>query len=172
MATWGTGVSLKGIDGSKIFFITGTPTDAGTSSRAGDVAFATDTNLIYQRGADGWPADGTSLRGAMGLTGVNGASFYSGPNAPDASVSGNDGDLFLAMGTGEIFKHANGAWEDQGYSILGAKGSDGAAGARGSINYFGHGAPPSDLSTLSPAPQSGDVYYDLDGGPTIYPLNP
>lgn len=49
MATWGQGISLKGakgdqgIDGSKLFFITGAPTDANASAREGDCAFSTDT---------------------------------------------------------------------------------------------------------------------------------
>lgn len=175
MATWGTGISLKGSPGSKIYFGTGTPTDA-TSTVQGDAFFATDTQLFYQRGASSW-GTGTLLRGAMGLTGVSGASFYSGPGVPDSSVNGNDGDLYLDLANGEIYKHVNGAWADQSYSILGPVGPQGPQGnqgatIRGTQTYTGSGAPSSNLSSFTPTAVAGDLYYDIGttGGPYFYVL--
>lgn len=172
----GSAISLKGpageqgasgADGSRIYFITGTPTDTNASAKDGDVAFATDTNLLYQRTNGAWPTQGTLLRGGMGLTGVNGASFFSGPNPPDASVTGSDGDLFLALTTGEIFKHVNGAWADQGYSIMGpagAAGAPGAPGQRGTQIYTGAG---DFVASNYPDAQPSDLYIDTNG-PTLY----
>lgn len=171
MAIWGQGISLRGPrgeDGSKIYFITGTPTDENASAIEGSVAFDTDSQMLYQRGAEGWPAEGTLLRGATGLTGVNGASFISGPGTPDGTVTGADGDLFLALDTGEIFKHVDGAWADQSYSIKGPVGSvgpvgpAGEAGIRGTQVYTAVGEPPADLATLNPPAQAGDIFYNVD----------
>lgn len=167
MATWGTGVSLRGLQGvigtpgSKTTFITGAPTDQNASANAGDMAFATDTNLFYQRGTDGWPSNGTLLRGAMGINGVDGF-FGAGPDAPTDDL-GADANGIYFQSTGELWTRQKGAsWVDSGENYIGPKGDKGDAGTRGSLNYSGVGAPSSDLSTFNPPALSGDIYYDRD----------
>lgn len=158
--TFGSAVSLKGPQGSpgsQIYFGSGTP-DANLGV-AGDVFFASDSNLLYQKTASGWPADGTLLRGAMGLTGIDGASFISGVGAP--TMDANDGDLYLDLGAGEIFKREAGAWADQGHTLKGPQGEQGQQGMRGSQIYVGHGAP--DIANY-PGAGLNDLYFDQDTG--------
>lgn len=172
MATWGTGISLKGKDGSKIYFITGMPTDANASAIPGDVAFSTDSYTLYQRGANGWPTDssaGALLRGPMGFNGING-NFYSGANPPDASL-GTTGNSVYFQTNGLVYIRQDGqAWMATGDDISGDKGDKGDPGLRGTQTYTGNGAPSTNLSSFSPPAQPGDLYYDLSGGPTLYVL--
>lgn len=158
--TFGSAVSLKGPQGSpgsQIYFGSGTP-DANLGV-AGDVFFASDSNLLYQKTASGWPADGTLLRGATGFTGVNGTNFISGHGEP--TDAGNDGDLYIDLAAGEIYKSQGGAWSDQGYSLKGPQGEQGVQGVRGSQIYVGHGAP--DMANY-PNADLGDLYFDQDTG--------
>lgn len=173
MATWGTGISLRGKDGSKIFFITGTPTDANTSARPGDVAFATDTNIIYQRGTDGWPTTGTLLKGGMGIAGTN-AQLYVQTGAPADSLGLGDDGIYIRKDTGELYSRdaADAKWTDSGTSLRGPDGVAGKDGLRGTQTYTGQGAPSSDLTSFSPPAVAGDIYYDVSPatGPTLYVL--
>lgn len=155
-----------GTAGSKIYFVTAAPTDSSASAVAGDVAFNTANNQLYQRTSSGWPASGSLLQGGMGLTGVSGASFYSGPSAPTSSspASPNAGDLYLDLANGEIFKYSGTAWSDQGYSIMGpagAVGATGTAGLRGSQIFTGSGAFNA-ANFTNPAPAAGDLYFRTD----------
>lgn len=176
MATWGSGISLKGADGkagSQIFFGTGTPSD-GVSAVEGDIFFAQDTGTFWQRGASGWPASGTSVigpKGDIGLNGVDG-NFYTGSGAPDASI-GTSGNSLYVQTTGEVWtRQSGGDWVDSGESMAGPQGQSitGPQGLRGTQTYTGHGAPATDLSTFNPPAEPGDIYYDLDGGPALYVL--
>jgi hypothetical protein len=159
---------VAGVPGSKIYFVTAAPTDTNASSVPGDVAFNTATNLLYQRTSTGWPTSGSLLQGGMGVTGVSGASFYSGPAAPTASAPANpnNGDLYLDLANGEIYKFVNGAWSDQGYSIIGPPGQVGSPGIRGSQIYSGSGSFVASNFT-NPSPAAGDLYLDTSG-PTLY----
>lgn len=175
MATWGTGISLKGVPGSRIFFITGTPTDTNASARQYDCAFATDTYMFYQRTSSGWPSTGTLLQGPMGINGVDG-SFFTGTGAPADSLGAGVNAIYFSS-TGEVYTRAKGAsWVDTNQNFTGPAGPMGPAGAagssvRGTQTYTGNGAPSSDLTTFSPGPaMKGDLYYDLSAGPTLYVL--
>jgi hypothetical protein len=162
--TYGTPTSLKGppgnpgVAGSQIYFGNGTPDS--TLGVAGDAFFAQDTSYIYQKTSSGWPAQGVLLRGAMGLTGVNGASLYAGPGSPNSYTfpkPPQDGDFYFDLVAGEVYVRQSGSWVDEGYSI---KGPPGAAGVRGSRISVGSGAPgaaPSDA-------MAGDLYFDQTNG--------
>ena len=182
MAIWGSGISLKGEDGSKIFFVTGQPTDESASAKPGDVAFATDTSIIYQRGAEGWPTEGKLLQGGMGLAGTN-AQLYVQAGPPSDDLGKGDDGIYIQSDTGALFSRdaADASWSDSGTSLIGPAGPAGAEGpagpagetVRGVITYTGSGAPSNDLSTFSPGPaQPGDLYYSLGGptDPTLYVL--
>lgn len=183
-ATWGQGLVLKGTRGSLFSITNGLPTDANATNLPGDFALDSTTQLLYTRGASGWPTSGgVLLRGAMGVTGVSGASFYSGPGAPTASspANPNNGDLFLDLANGEIYKFVNGSWTDQGYSIQGPQGIQGPPGVagaatRGSQIFSGSGAPSSNLASFSngsvTGAVSGDLYLDTTTAPapTLYIL--
>lgn len=179
MATWGMGISLKGAAGqagSQIFFITGAPTDSNASARPGDVAFATDSNLLYQRGTSGWPSNGTLLKGGMGVHGTN-SQLYVQSGAPADSLGLGDDGIYVRSDTGDLYSRdsADSTWTKSTYSLRGPAGADGAKGAdglRGSQQYFGSGAPSSDLSTFSPPAMARDTYTSLGGAtdPTLYVL--
>lgn len=178
MATWGNGISLRGeqgiqgVSGSKIYFVTGAPTDANASAIPGDCAFSTDLFKLFQRGADSWPTDGVLLQGPMGINGVDG-SFFTGSDAPTADM-GAGGAAIYFQASGEVWTRAvGGDWVDSGQNFRGTDGAQGPAGqdgARGTMTYTGNGAPSSDLSSFTPAAQPGDLYYDLANGPTLYVL--
>lgn len=171
MATWGSGISLKGQDGSKILFVTGQPTDANASSRPGDVAFAVDTNYLYQRGATGWPTTGVLLKGGMGLAGTN-AQLYAQSGTPDDNLGKGDDGIYIRTDNGDLYSRdsADATWTKSNLNLRGPAGAPGAAGARGTQTYTGNGAPSSDLSTFTPPAVAGDLFYDLSGGPTLYVL--
>lgn len=166
---FGSPVSLKGPKGdpgsagSQIYEGTGLP-DA-TLGVTGDYFFATDTYTLFRREDAGWPASGSVLKGAkgdMGLTGVDGASFTSGSGDPTAgNVTGSEGDLYLDLPAGEIFKYANGAWSDQGQSLKGPAGPAGNDGLRGSQIYTGVGT--ADAASFAEA-AAGDLYLDTSSG--------
>lgn len=144
--SWQATANLRGPAGSQIYFGTGTAADS--LGLTGDCFFATDTYYFYQRTASGWPTSGVYLRGGMGITGVNGASFYSGSGVP--TMAANNGDLYVNLSGGEIFKYTSGAWADQGYSIIGP------AGLRGTQIYNGSGAP---NSSNTPSDAAANDYY-------------
>lgn len=156
--SWQATANLRGPAGTQIYSGTGTP--ASTLGLTGDYFFATDTYYLYQRTASGWPSTGVLLRGGMGITGVNGASFYSGNGVP--TMSANNGDLYVNLqpatsgGAGEVYKYVSGAWTDQGYSL------QGPAGLRGTQIYDGQGAPTSSNTPSSAA--AGDYYLDDNSG--------
>jgi hypothetical protein len=168
MAVWGSGISLKGKDGSKITFITGTPTDSNASAAPGDVAFATDTNLFYQRGPSGWPTTGTLLKGGMGIAGTN-AQLYVQTGAPADSLGKGDDGIYIRKDTGQLYSRdsADAGWTDSGNTLIGPAG---APGQRGTITYTGNGAPSANLASFTPPAVAGDLYYDLSAGPTLYIL--
>lgn len=156
--SFGNAVSLKGPQGaagSQLYFGNGTPDSA--LGVAGDAFFAQDTSYIYQKTASGWPATGTLLRGAMGVTGVDGASLYAGPGAPSTytfAQAPKDGDFYFDLVAGEVYVHQSGAWVDEGYSIKGPQG------VRGSRIAVGSGAP----SSVPADAMAGDLYLDQSTG--------
>lgn len=164
--SFGSAVSLKGPKGdpgqagSQIYQAAGTP--SSTLGVSGDYFFATDTYTLYQKDDSGWPDAGTVLRGAkgdMGVTGVTGASFLSGAGNPSTvtfPTPPNDGDLYLDLAAGEIYKHVAGSWADQGYSIKGPAGADG-------LSVLVGNRPPDDSQGVD-----GEVYLDWTTG-FLYP---
>ena len=85
--------------------------------------------------------------------------------------------IYLQEDTGELYSRdvADATWTKSTYSFRGPAGADGAVGAdglRGSQQYFGSGAPSSDLNSFNPPAAARDTYYDIsEGGPVLYILS-
>lgn len=165
---FGPAVSLqgpKGVDGGIIYEGVGAP--ASTLGKTGDAYFQDDTQRFFVRGPDGWPSTGVLLKGDIGMNGLN-ANFFSGTGAPanqSPALQAHDGDIYLDMQGGEIYKYTNGAWMDQGYSIKGPQGDQGVQGLRGSQAYNGSGAP-----SIANYPDAAvnDYYFDTSGTGNMY----
>lgn len=143
---YGNPIKLRG----STFYATATmPTDSTASSLDGDFAFAADTQTFYQRKSGTWTAIGASVRGAMGMNGIEG-SFFAGVGAPSSSTYSGTGQAVYIQSTGEVwlYQDENIGWVDSGNSIRGpagmdgARGADGVAGQDGSQIYHGPGEPP------------------------------
>jgi hypothetical protein len=153
---------VPGVDGGIIYEGTGAP--LSTLGKTGDAYFQDDTQRFFVRGPNGWPSTGVLLKGDIGMNGLN-ANFFSGTGAPanqSPALNAHEGDIYLDMQGGEIYKYTNGAWMDQGYSIKGPKGDQ---GLRGSQAYNGQGAP-----SIANYPDAAvnDYYFDTSGTGNMY----
>lgn len=177
MATWGTPISLKGVKGDAgLSVLTTYGPPASTDGFDGQSAI-TDTGDLYFRNNGTW-SKVRSLVGQSGMNGLN-AQLLHGAAAPDENTFANNADAIYLQDGGEVwFFDFEGAkkWVDAGYSLRGLQGvpgQDGVAGKdglRGSQRYVRNGPPPSDSSTIMPAPAVGDEWVDIQtaGGPYIY----
>lgn len=165
---FGPPVSLqgqKGVDGGIIYEGMGPP--SSTLGKTGDAYFQDDTQRFYVRGPDGWPTTGILLKGDVGMNGLN-ANFFSGTGSPanaSPALPADEGDLYLDLQWGEIYRYTNGAWADQGYSIKGPPGEQGVKGDRGSQAYNGSGAP--NIANY-PNAAVNDYYFDTSGTGNMY----
>jgi hypothetical protein len=165
---FGPAVSLRGPsgnDGGIIYEGMGAP--ASTLGKTGDAYFQDDTQRFYVRGPNGWPTTGILLKGDVGMNGLN-ANFFSGTGSPanaSPALAAHEGDIYLDLQWGEIYKYTNGAWADQGYSIKGPPGAQGVPGQRGSQAYNGSGAP-----SIANYPNAAvnDYYFDTSGTGNMY----
>lgn len=175
MATWGTGISLKGVKGDAgLSILTGSGAPANTLGY--DTQFYIDTASAglnsYLRSNGTW----SLLRQLVGPSGMNAlnAQLLHGTGAPTTSTFANNTDaIYIQDDNGEVwYFDFDGAkqWVDSGTTFRGPTGQAGAAGLRGTQTYTGNGAPSSNLSSFSPPAVAGDLYYQLDGGPTLYVL--
>lgn len=95
--------------------------------------------LVLTGGA--WAKTG-SIKGATGETGAkgdageDGASVLSGSGIP-AEALGSNGDTYLDVATGDIYKKTDGAWAKTG-SITGATGETGSKGDKGDTGNAGY----------------------------------
>jgi len=95
--------------------------------------------LVLTGGA--WAKTG-SIKGATGETGAkgdageDGASVLSGSGIP-AEALGSNGDTYLDVATGDIYKKTDGAWAKTG-SIKGSTGETGAKGDKGDTGNAGY----------------------------------
>ncbi|MCH3966066.1 MAG: hypothetical protein LKE52_00220 [Bacilli bacterium] len=78
----------------------------------------------------------TGETGAKGDAGEDGASVLSGSGIP-AEALGSNGDTYLDVATGDIYKKTDGAWAKTG-SIKGSTGETGAKGDKGDTGNAGY----------------------------------
>lgn len=174
MATWGSGLSLRGAKGDaglSVLTSSGAPTVTGYEGQA---AIDTTAGDLYKYTGGAWVKQ-VSLVGKMGLNGLNAQLLY-GSNPPTTSTFNNQSDAIYFQYSGELWFfdfEGNKTWTDSGQNLTGPQGAPGVGkdGLRGTQTYSGHGAPSNTLSSFSPPAAAGDVYYDLDGGPAIYFLS-
>lgn len=175
MATWGTGISLKGGKGDAGLSIL---TNAGppANTLGFDTQFYIDTASpvlnAYLRSNGTWSLL-RPLVGPMGMSALN-AQLLHGTGAPTANTFNNSVDaIYIDDASGEVWYFdfdGTKQWVDSGTTFRGAVG---ATGDRGTYTYTGSGAPSADLSSFTPGPaRKGDLYYDLatSGGPFLYVL--
>ena len=70
-----------------------------------------------------------------------------------------NGDLYLDLANGEIYRFDGTSWGDQGYSLIGPTGPAGSAGLRCTQIFTGSG-PFVASNYANPAPAAGDLYLD------------
>ncbi len=97
-ATWHTGENAPTID-----------------ANAGDLYLDTLTGNVYKKGAQGWGnpianiKGATGSNGAAGENGTDGATWYTGENAP--TIDANINDLYLDTLTGDVYKKNAQGWD-------------------------------------------------------------
>jgi hypothetical protein len=125
----------------------------------GDFYIDTATSTLYgPKAAGAWPA-GVSLvgpagtNGTNGTNGVDGRTVLNGAVAPGAGVGAN-GDFYIDTVTSTLYgPKAGGAWP-AGVALIGANGTNGAAGADGRTVLNGVIAPGAGVGA------DGDFYID------------
>lgn len=105
---------------------------AGAAGTKGDTGLTGQTGPAGATGSQG-PAGQTGATGQTGADGKAGSSVLSGSGVPEASL-GSDGDTYLDIDTGDIYKKADGAWSKTG-NIKGDTGATGQTGADGKAGY-------------------------------------
>jgi len=85
---------------------------------------------IGLQGATGMfgPIGATGLQGSRGNTGIAGSQWYEGNSAPSGTA--NNGDLYLDLSTGNVYKYIGAVWAYQG-NIKGPTGPQGNQGTTG-----------------------------------------
>ena len=165
----GSGSGQAGKDGKSIT-ITSTTTDAQGNTI---ITFSDGTSVTIRKGDKGDKGD-TGVAGKDGATGAKGAdghSITSGPGAPN-NANGKDGDLYVDINTGDLYKKDNGTWKPNG-TIKGAKGDKGDTGPAGPAGKDGSGKA---INSGNGQPNNsqgkdGDVYYDKGTGQLYYKDN-
>ena len=165
----GSGSGQAGKDGKSIT-ITSTTTDAQGNTI---ITFSDGTSVTIRKGDKGDKGD-TGVAGKDGATGEKGAdghSITSGPGAPN-NANGKDGDLYVDINTGDLYKKDNGTWKPNG-TIKGAKGDKGDTGPAGPAGKDGAGKA---INSGNGQPNNsqgkdGDLYYDKGTGQLYYKDN-
>ncbi len=95
-------------------------------------------------------------------TGGLGAQIYTGEGAASSEL-GNNGDLYIEIATGQVYKKITGEWADQGFSIKGDDGTDGTDGTDGDDGDTGPAGP---ANTVFSATDASTITFniDTDGG--------
>lgn len=173
MATWGTGISLKGAKGDAgLSFLNGSGAPANTLGFDTQVYLDTASYDIYTKANGTWSKTG-NIKGAIGMNGLN-AQLLHGTGSPTTSTFPNNTDaIYIQDDNGEVWYFdydGSRTWVDSGTTFRGPSGAPGQAGLRGTQTYTGNGAPSSNLTSFTPPAVAGDLYYDLSGGPTLYVL--
>ena len=165
----GSGSGPAGKDGKSIT-ISSTTTDAQGNTI---ITFSDGTSVTIRKGDKGDKGD-TGVAGKDGTTGAQGAdghSITSGPGAPN-NANGKDGDLYVDINTGDLYRKDNGTWKPNG-TIKGAKGDKGDTGPAGPAGKDGSGKT---INSGNGQPNNsqgkdGDLYYDKGTGQLYYKDN-
>lgn len=110
-----------------------------------------EEGLTGQQGAQG-------IAGLVGPAGKDGSKIYSGEGEPEATV-GIVGDYYLDIASGMLYgpKVNEDNWTDtDGFSLMGAAGTNGTDGANGSTTLSGMGVPDNSIGV------KGDYYLDKE----------
>lgn len=178
-----TGYSLQGKSSGSAgsSFLTGTGVPSASSGNNGDSYVDLTTGNVYQKASGAWSPTGYTLKGAAGTNGTNGtngspgtngsngsngASFLSGSGAP-ASATGNNGDTYIDLVTGNVYQKASGAWAPTGNSLKGAAGTNGTNGTNGGPGTNGTNGASFLSGSGAPAAgtgNNGDTYVNLANG--------
>lgn len=92
-------------------WLTGTAAPLATQGNVGDLYLDTATDGVYVKAVAGW-ALVTNLKGAprdAGAPGAPGTQYLTGYGSP-GSASGNVGDLYVDLATGNLFKQTGSGW--------------------------------------------------------------
>ena len=104
--------------------------------------------------------DGTTgpagAQGPVGPAGENGNTIYSGNGAP-ASTTGNAGDFYLDLTTGDLYGPKTASGWGTPISLKGAAGANGAIGATGAAGSHIYSGTETPLASLG---NVGDYYLD------------
>jgi hypothetical protein len=149
-----------GKDGSSLLTGTSDPTDS--IGNDGDSYINTSTFDYWTKSDGKWTYEG-NIKGAdgnpgsNGNDGVDGSSFLSDAGKPSSDL-GKDGDLYLDLSSGEVWKKNGGEWDETGVNLKGIQGEAGQNGNDGSTILTGEGEPGKDLG------KQGDLYLDTSSG--------
>ena len=141
--TWKLIGNVKGSRGDK--------GDTGTQGPKGDKG---DTGAQGPKGDKG----DTGAQGPKGDTGATGRSIHTGSTRPD-NVQGQNGDVFVNVLTGDLYKKDNGTWKLIG-NVKGSKGDTGAQGPKGNKGDTGAQGPKGekgDTGAQGPKGNKGDT---------------
>jgi hypothetical protein len=150
ISTWTPTANIKGatgdtgLAGSKWYYGTDVP-DSGIGVDT-DYYLNTSNGDVYNKSSSTWSLIG-NIKGADGSDGVDGVDGYSGSIwYSDSGVApsewGVDGDYYLDLSNGDVYKKNSGSWAIVG-NIKGINGTDGTDGTDGSKWYFGSEDPSS-----------------------------
>ena len=112
-------------------------------------------------GAQGSKGDtgDTGAQGPKGDTGVAGRSIHTGSTRPD-SAQGQNGDIFVNVLTGDLYKKDNGTWKLIG-NVKGSKGDTGAQGPKGDTGATGRSIHTGSTRPDNAQGQNGDVFVNV-----------
>ena len=142
--TWKLIGNVKGSRGDK--------GDTGTQGPKGDKG---DTGAQGPKGDKG----DTGAQGPKGDTGATGRSIHTGSTRPD-SAQGQNGDIFVNVLTGDLYKKDNGTWKLIG-NVKGSKGDTGAQGPKGDTGATGRSIHTGSTRPDNAQGQNGDVFVNV-----------
>ena len=144
---WQLAGNIKGAQGSK--------GDKGDTGAQGPKGSKGDTGAQGSKGAQG----DTGAQGPKGDTGATGRSIHTGSTRPD-SAQGQNGDVFVNVLTGDLYKKDNGTWKLIG-NVKGSKGDTGAQGPKGDTGATGRSIHTGSTRPDNAQGQNGDVFVNV-----------
>jgi hypothetical protein len=169
----GTGLNvLSAVATADLLPTTGnTPGDAHMVTSTGNLHIWGDDGTWHELGHVQGPAGPAGAAGAQGpqgeqgVAGTHGSVIMHGDGPPQANT-GVNGDYWINQTDSTVWgPKTDAGWGSAGFSIKGATGSQGPAGARGSAWFTGPGAP-----TTVDGSVAGDLYLDTSSG-DVYRLD-
>jgi hypothetical protein len=113
-----------GIDGSRWLHGNSAP-GAGTGND-GDYYLDTVTYDVFNKAAGLWTKVG-NIKGSPGSVGAAGSKWFNASGVPGVST-GADGDYYLDVSNGDVYRKSSGSWQSPVGNIKGPKGDNGANG--------------------------------------------